>query len=92
MKSERAALNLLRNVYKKKGTTDYDLAGYRLVEDRYYIVFMCKRCGAFLDALYLTCPVCGRIFYLHLKNNRVIDRDIEGRRKSDRAEISSTAS
>ena len=85
MNSERSAHNLLRNVYRAKGSTDFAIS--RLEPDvdsdypRVKLILRCIRCGAEVGCLFDVCPVCGRINALLLESKRVErNRDFKARR------------
>lgn len=85
MNSPRSAVNLLRNVYRAKGSTDFEPSRVEPDSDADYLcvrlILRCIRCGAEVGCLPWVCPTCGRINALLLESNRVgRNRDHKARR------------
>lgn len=77
MRSERASVNLLRNIYKKKGCTDFSIVGGTLEGDEcVYLKFMCKTCGNITSYIPNECTNCGKIWKLNLKSMRYFNKKI----------------
>ncbi len=69
MNSPRSAKNLLRKVYKNKGSMDWRPKGFYDIDGsgRYVLHVSCDKCGIIVTSLLDTCPVCGRIWKYCLK-------------------------
>lgn len=70
MRSERRAVNLLRNVYKRKGFMEWDFAGFyeptlEMQEKGHFdglgILLKCSYCGYVTQVMTDTCKNCGKI-------------------------------
>ena len=94
MNSPRSAVNLLRNVYRAKGTTAFDISRLEPVLDADYpgveLILMCVKCGAESSCFLDVCPVCGRILSMRLESNRVrTNRDYKINRDYKKAQARS---
>lgn len=70
MQSHREAKNLLRNVYRFKGYMDWDIVGSVQFggDDRIFMKLGCSRCGHTQFGMTDTCPACGRVFILRIRD------------------------
>lgn len=74
MRSDRNAVNLLRNVYRGK-VMDWEPQGFNQVYFDYQgrpawqLEVQCSECGHQQMHLTRTCPSCGRVWCYHIKRS-----------------------
>lgn len=80
--SQRRAINLLRKVYRDKGSMEWEPMGFAKREpienartyyadnESYVLQVKCSECGHWRFSLIDTCPECGRIWKYNLMNNK----------------------